>query len=81
MEIENLDNDNVLRIGVSVYKISGMTIKATFGIWDTPTNTSKRLLLYRLCFQIYLCEIKLLFQNGLIRSNFEFLMILSDLGS
>ena len=36
MEIENLDNDNVLRIGVSIYKISGKTIKATFGIWDTP---------------------------------------------
>ena len=32
MEIENLDNDNVLRIGVSIYKISGITIKATFGI-------------------------------------------------
>ena len=36
MEIENSDNDNVLRIGVSIYKISGITIKATFGIWDTP---------------------------------------------
>ena len=38
MEIKNLDNDNVLRIGVSVYKISGITIKATFGIWDTPVS-------------------------------------------
>ena len=36
MEIENSDNDNVSRIRVSVYKISGITIKATFGIWDTP---------------------------------------------
>ena len=38
MEIKNLDKDNVLRIGVSVYKISGIAIKATFGIWDTPVG-------------------------------------------
>ena len=36
MEIENSDNDNVLRIGVPIYKITGIAIKATFGIWDTP---------------------------------------------
>ena len=36
MEIQNLDNDNVLRIWVSVYTISGIAIKATFVIWDTP---------------------------------------------
>ena len=36
MEIENLDNDNVPGIWVSVYEITGIAIKATFGIWDTP---------------------------------------------
>ena len=36
MEIQNLDIDNVLRIWVSVYALSGIAIKATFGIWDTP---------------------------------------------
>ena len=37
MENQNSDNDNVLRIWMSVYNITGNTIKATFGIWDTPT--------------------------------------------
>ena len=38
MEIENLDNDNVPGIWVSVYEITGIAIKATFGIWDTPAR-------------------------------------------
>ena len=37
MENQNSDNDNPLRIWMSVYNITGNTIKATFGIWDSPT--------------------------------------------
>ena len=35
MEIENLDNDNVPGIWVSVYEITGIAIKATL-VFETP---------------------------------------------
>ena len=36
MENQNLDNDNVFRIWLSVYANTSDTMKASFGIWDTP---------------------------------------------
>ena len=63
MEIENSDNDNVPRIRVSVYKISGITIKATFGIWDTPMRP---LSIYLIGISIYMLDM------------IQFLMILGD---